>query len=283
MTRDDAYKLHLLHLEKHGIQGMVGSLDCMHVAWKNCPVAWQGQYRGKEKKPTVVLEAVADHHLWIWHSAFGYAGTLNDINIWDQSPLMQSFLDGTFPDFEFEIDNCRFKHLWLLVVGIYPETARFVKPISQPERDLKVYAQWQESSRKDIEQAFGVLQRKFQIIKRPMESWYILQMHSTMMTSILLHNMMVEHRVHNDESEHSDMYQVFDDNLPEAAAPDQHQRYRYQVDAANEETIFRDNDHHDCWGCLTNKHNHLVLQTAIRNKLVRRQQQRQQRRNDNEE
>jgi hypothetical protein len=102
MTRDDAYKLHLLHLEKHGIQGMVGSLDCMHVAWKNCPVAGQGQYRGKEKKPTVVLEAVADHHLWIWHSTFGYAGTLNDINIWDQSPLMQSFLDGTFPDFEFE-------------------------------------------------------------------------------------------------------------------------------------------------------------------------------------
>jgi hypothetical protein len=27
----------------------------------------------------VILEAVADHGLWIWHSFFGIAGTHNDI------------------------------------------------------------------------------------------------------------------------------------------------------------------------------------------------------------
>ncbi|GMF63920.1 unnamed protein product [Phytophthora fragariaefolia] len=36
--------------------GMIGSLDCMHWAWKNFPTAWAGAYQGKEKEPTIILE-----------------------------------------------------------------------------------------------------------------------------------------------------------------------------------------------------------------------------------
>ncbi|KAI2495198.1 Ribosomal protein-like protein [Fragilaria crotonensis] len=42
MTRSDARRLSALHKTVHGVVGMIGSLDCMHVGWKNCPVAWQG-------------------------------------------------------------------------------------------------------------------------------------------------------------------------------------------------------------------------------------------------
>ena len=54
-----------------GFPGMLGSLDCMHWYWENCLVAWKGQYtRGDYKVPTIMLEAVASHDLWIWHAFF---------------------------------------------------------------------------------------------------------------------------------------------------------------------------------------------------------------------
>ncbi|XP_013674449.2 uncharacterized protein LOC106378951 [Brassica napus] len=51
--------------EKRGFPGMVGSIDCMHWEWKNCPTAWKGQYARGHGKPTIVLEAVASQDLWI--------------------------------------------------------------------------------------------------------------------------------------------------------------------------------------------------------------------------
>ena len=41
----------ILELHEHvcGVPGMLGSLDFMHVHWKNCPITYQGSYLGKEK------------------------------------------------------------------------------------------------------------------------------------------------------------------------------------------------------------------------------------------
>jgi hypothetical protein len=57
-TNEDL-KLILEENAARGFPGCLGSLDCMHVGWKNSPTAWAGQFTGKEKEPTIILEAVA--------------------------------------------------------------------------------------------------------------------------------------------------------------------------------------------------------------------------------
>ncbi len=136
MTRSDARRLSASHEACHGVAGMVELLDCTHVGWKNCPVAWQGSNTGKLGKPTIVLEAMADRNIWFYHHSFGWPGSLNDINIWNRSCLLKAFLDGFFArdvDFELTIgDDKVFNRLWILVDGIFPDLSRFVKTLQEP-------------------------------------------------------------------------------------------------------------------------------------------------------
>ncbi|XP_071695546.1 uncharacterized protein [Rutidosis leptorrhynchoides] len=55
-TATDVARLYSAHEEKHGFKGMLGSIECMHWAWKNCPAGWKGQYtRGDHGHPTIML------------------------------------------------------------------------------------------------------------------------------------------------------------------------------------------------------------------------------------
>ncbi|CAM6104035.1 unnamed protein product [Calypogeia fissa] len=77
---------------ERGFLGMFGSLDCMHWSWKNCPIAWHGQFKDKDGNKSLILKAIADQELWIWHAFFGLAGGNNDINVLDRSPILNDWL-----------------------------------------------------------------------------------------------------------------------------------------------------------------------------------------------
>ncbi|XP_062086372.1 uncharacterized protein LOC133792481 [Humulus lupulus] len=94
----------LLHIgDRRGFPGMLGSLDCMHWKWKNCPNAWGGQYDGRSGSPTIILEAVADYDLWIWHAYFGLPGSNNDINVLEASYLFANIAEGIAPPANYVI------------------------------------------------------------------------------------------------------------------------------------------------------------------------------------
>ncbi|XP_055601171.1 uncharacterized protein LOC129750015 [Uranotaenia lowii] len=79
-----------------GFTGMLGSIDCVHWLWKNCPVALKGQYQGEAGNPTIVLEAVASRDGYIWHSFYGCPGSCNDLNEQDRSSLLSNILQKDF-------------------------------------------------------------------------------------------------------------------------------------------------------------------------------------------
>jgi hypothetical protein len=54
-----------------------------------------GAFQLKKKAPTNVVEDVSHYILWIWLAAFGFVGSLSDINIWEQSLLLKMFVDET--------------------------------------------------------------------------------------------------------------------------------------------------------------------------------------------
>ncbi|XP_042988733.1 uncharacterized protein LOC122316267 [Carya illinoinensis] len=119
--------------EKCGFSSMLGSIDCMHWKWKNCPTAWHG------RTPTVNY-------------------TINGHNY-----------------------------------AIYPQWATFVKTILAPQGNKKKYlATPQESARKNVERAFGVLQARFAIIRGPAQFFHIETLNEIKMARIILHNMIIE-------------------------------------------------------------------------------------------
>ncbi|KAK1607152.1 hypothetical protein QYE76_030825 [Lolium multiflorum] len=60
-----------------GFPGILGSIDCMHWGWKNCPFAWQEIYKG-------------------------HIGTNNDINVLQRSPVFARLAEGQAPAVNFE-------------------------------------------------------------------------------------------------------------------------------------------------------------------------------------
>ena len=183
--------------DSRGFPGMLGSIDCMHWKWKNCPSAWKGMYCGHIHEPTIILEAVASYDLWIWHAFFGLPGSHNDINVLEHSSVFKELAEGRAPKVNYSINGNDYSMGYYLADGIYPPWSTFVKTIHAPQgRKNKHFAATQESARKDVERAFGVLQARFAIVRGPARFYDQQTLKEIMMACIILHNMIVEDERH---------------------------------------------------------------------------------------
>ena len=113
------------------------------------------------------MNAIADLNLSIWYPSIGWSGSFNDINIWNSSPLHKLLLTDSFTtlDYIFKIGGEYFDKLFFLADGIYPQLSRFVQGMTEPSSEgERRFTGWQESSRKDVERAFGVLKGKSRVL-----------------------------------------------------------------------------------------------------------------------
>ncbi|GJV04737.1 ALP1-like protein [Tanacetum coccineum] len=146
-----------------------------------------------KKYPTIMLEAVASQDLWIWHAFYGMAGANNDINVLDNSPLFDDLLDDLAPVVSYVVNGVQYRNGYYLADGIYPEWASFVKSFTVATDPKHTYfKQRQESARKDVERAFGVLQGRWGLIQQPARAYEVNTLRRIMYAGIIMHNMILE-------------------------------------------------------------------------------------------
>jgi hypothetical protein len=120
-------------------------------------------------------------------------GSLNDINVLDRSPIFAALAEGRTTPVNYIINGHEYTMRYYLADEIYPNWSTFVKTIPRPlGAKRKYFASKQESTRKDVEWAFGVLQSRFAIVHGPVRYWDEETIANIIKACIIMHNMIIE-------------------------------------------------------------------------------------------
>ncbi|KAL7469460.1 hypothetical protein ACHAXS_009708 [Conticribra weissflogii] len=99
----DLHKIEKMHHNVHGMNRMLGLLDCSQLKWKNCPKAWAGSYQSMKTLPQLFLRELQTIICFL-----------------------ECLLDGSFGERErrsgvvpFKIVDEEFNNKFVLVDGIY--------------------------------------------------------------------------------------------------------------------------------------------------------------------
>ena len=70
--------------ERAGFPGCFGSIDCKHLYWARCPYTHRGSFLNKDKRISIVMQAIALRDLSLRGVFIGRPGSNNDLQVLDK-------------------------------------------------------------------------------------------------------------------------------------------------------------------------------------------------------
>ncbi|GJY27083.1 ALP1-like protein [Tanacetum coccineum] len=126
------------------------------------------------------------------HCFPGMLGSINCMH-WEWKNCRVSWQDDLAPVVPYVVNGVEYRNGYYLADGIYPEWASFVKSYTVATYPKHTYfKQRQESARKDVESAFGVLQGRWGLIQQPARAYEVNTLRRIMYAGIIMHNMILE-------------------------------------------------------------------------------------------
>ena len=159
-----------LHVyEKLGLPGCLGSVDGVHTAWDACPSETRWQHVGKEGYPTLAYNVTVLHTREIIHVAGSCPGRTNDLTQARYDALLCKLRGGKVGEGVkyslYQSDGSRKERegLWVVCDNGYHKWRCLMPPIKHASRCT--WSRQVESVRKDVECTFGVLKKRFRILR----------------------------------------------------------------------------------------------------------------------
>ena len=142
---------------------------------------------------------------------WGLPRSHSDINVLEWSSVFFLLIEWRSPQCNYSINENDYTMGYQLADGISPKWLTFVKTIPSPQGNKQIhFAKAQDSTRKDIKQAFGVLQARFAIVQGLSHFLERETLKDVMKACIILHNMIVEDKQNVNEIDFN--YDVTEEN-----------------------------------------------------------------------
>ena len=184
---------------KLGFPGACMSVDATHCPWDRVPSAQHAAHKGKESFPSLVWNCHVTHDGQFRHVELAQAGARNDKTLAHYDWLMQSIKNGSlYSDKVFSLYDengnvTRVSGLYLICDGGYHMWRCCQFPLKHGS-DIwtRRWSKRMESVRKDVERAFGIVKKRFRILKVPFLFKDAKAIHNVFVVCCMLHNRLLK-------------------------------------------------------------------------------------------
>mmetsp|Transcript_75594 Transcript_75594/g.148370 ORF Transcript_75594/g.148370 Transcript_75594/m.148370 type:complete len:201 (-) Transcript_75594:189-791(-) len=178
-----------------GLPGCIDSTDVVHCSWERRHAKNRNIYAGKEKFPTVAYEMTVNHKGRIQAVGRGFYGTCNDKTIVRFDAFVVDLHERRkYEDVEYTLTNADGLHeimkgCYVITDNGYHMWRCLQCPISHPVYpDENAWTKRVESCRKDIECLFGIMKKRWTILKTAMRMQSKDEIDAIVMSCCILHN-----------------------------------------------------------------------------------------------